>query len=112
MRKKASSKPDTRPPTEPECLSLKVESDENGNIRLKGDVTIHESNYLYTTLRGLVEESREQWTLDLGGLSRIDIAGVQVLTSFKKTVPKVVVHSCPVDIRLYLEQVGLATYLL
>jgi anti-anti-sigma regulatory factor len=92
--------------------TLNVRCDESGCICLEGEVAIHEAEYLHHTLVELLKEDREQWTLDLTGITTIDIAGAQILMSLKKTARDVKVHSCPKNIRLFLEQLGLATHLL
>jgi anti-anti-sigma factor len=89
-----------------------VATDNQGNIRVTGEATIHQAETLREELLATLTTDRESWTLDLGGLTAMDSAGAQLFISFKKSVKAIQVHSCPENIRNYLDRIGLAQYLL
>jgi anti-anti-sigma regulatory factor len=91
---------------------ISVTTDDNGSIRIEGEATVHEAVSLRQSLLACLDQQREDWTLDLKGLTAVDLAGIQLLIAFKRAAPLVRVHSCPPAIRRILEQTRLSTQLL
>jgi anti-anti-sigma factor len=91
---------------------IKVESDDWGEVKVAGDLTVHNAMELRDALVAILDPERTEWTLDLGGVTDLDTAGVQVLLAFRKSAGTVKVHSCPERQRVLLERVGLADHLL
>ena len=91
---------------------IAVECDESGNVTIAGDATVHEAETLRDGLLDAVRASYPAYTLSLAKLTAVDSCGAQLLVSFRRSVPKVRVHSCPQPLRRTLEQIGLARHVL
>lgn len=92
---------------------IQVENDETGTIRVKGSADIHHALELHTKLTEILKAQTEDLalTMDLGELTDLDTAGVQILISFRQSVPSVRVHSCPQRLREMLDRTGLVRLL-
>lgn len=87
-----------------------VES-QDGTLRLVGEATIHEIVDVWTCLTEATK-GREDLTLDLGGLTDLDTAGAQLLVAARRSGSVARVHSCPDQIRGFLDSIGVAGQIL
>jgi anti-anti-sigma regulatory factor len=93
-------------------LSIGVEVDDAGEIRVLGEVTIHHVAALYVQLKAIALGHSVQASLNLSAVTAIDTSGVQLLVAFKRLHPGTVVHSSTHVVRQFLELVGMTTLLL
>ncbi len=89
---------------------ISIEMDESGTVTLAGDATVAEAGNLHAGLVRVLQDRTEGLVLDLGGLSAIDVAGVQVVIAFRRAVPGLRVQSCPPAIREKLERMNLLVH--
>ncbi len=91
---------------------IQVTVDCNGWLSLSGEATIHYAAELQSALVALRAERANDFVLDLGALTAIDTAGVQVLLAFRKSSEPVRVTSCPDPLRAVLVRGGLVKLLM
>jgi anti-anti-sigma regulatory factor len=85
---------------------LRLERDGGENLRVVGAATVYEAEGFKAALLEVLAEERESWVLDLGGLTALDTAGLQLLMAFRRSA-NVSVHSCPENIRIMVDRIGL-----
>ncbi len=64
---------------------MQITVDSTGVIHLKGNLVVSTIENVHSTLESLLERSSRIVTLDLSGVHEIDIAGLQLLYSLKRT---------------------------
>lgn len=81
-------------------------------LTLAGEANIHTARELYRALRGVLDRD-EPVTLDLGGLTEVDLAGLQVLLAFARVrgPDRVLWRACPPWFRRRVQVTGLGGWL-
>ena len=64
---------------------MEISMDNKGVIHFKGNLVVSNIENVHSSLESLLEESSQIVTLDLSKVNEIDIAGLQLLYSLKKT---------------------------
>lgn len=64
---------------------MEISIDNQGVITLKGNLVVSDIENIHSTLESLLEDSSQIITLDMSGVDEMDIAGMQLLYSIKKT---------------------------
>lgn len=89
-----------------------IHVDDSGALKFEGELNIGKAKEIYEKLRSLSLLDYPELTLDLSALQELDTAGVQLLLALRKSHPKTRVHSCPAQLRSFVEQIGLEQMLL
>jgi anti-anti-sigma regulatory factor len=90
-------------------IDVRVEA--GGTLHIGGEATIYNAQELHTQLNALVTHEVEPVALDLSNMTALDTAGAQVLIAFKRSFPTLCVHSCPTEVRRFIEKAGLEAQL-
>jgi anti-anti-sigma factor len=64
---------------------MEISTDSKGSIVFKGNLVVSNIESVHSTLELLLEDSSRDITVDLTQVEEIDIAGLQLLYSLKKT---------------------------
>ncbi|HPJ94580.1 MAG TPA: STAS domain-containing protein [Deltaproteobacteria bacterium] len=64
---------------------MEIIIDRQGAIVCKGNLVVSDIENIHSSLESLLEDSSQVITLDLDGVEEIDISGLQLLYSLKKT---------------------------
>lgn len=91
--------------------ALRVTLDDAGALLIRGPATVHNAAELLLQLKALDRESLKKVSIDLSGLTSMDTAGAQILIAFRRSVASTSVHSCPAEIRQFLETTDLTCLL-
>ena len=81
---------------------LEVKRDGSNIISIAGEATVFDVQLLHDELRSL-EPSTEALKLDLDGLTRVDVAGLQVLLALVARFPSAHVHCSSGPIRQLID---------
>ncbi len=66
-------------------MNLTFETIEKDRIRLVGDATVHNAEPLYNQLESMNLNNIPLVTIDLSGITQMDVAGAQILIAFKQS---------------------------
>jgi anti-anti-sigma factor len=64
---------------------MEISTDSQGTIVFKGNLVVTNIESIHSEIESLLEESSRYITIDLSQVEEIDIAGLQLLYSLKKT---------------------------
>jgi anti-anti-sigma factor len=64
---------------------MEISTDSKGTIVFKGNLVVTDIESIHSEIESLLEDSSRDITLDLRQVDEIDIAGLQLLYSLKKT---------------------------
>jgi anti-anti-sigma factor len=64
---------------------MEISTDSKGTIVFKGNLLVTDIETIYSEIESLLEDSSRDITLDLRQVDEIDIAGLQLLYSLKRT---------------------------
>ena len=64
---------------------MEISTDSQGTIVFKGNIVVTNIESIHSEIESLLEESSRHITIDLSQVDEIDIAGLQLLYSLKKT---------------------------
>jgi anti-anti-sigma factor len=65
---------------------MEISTDSQGTIVFKGNLVVTNIESIHSEIESLLEESSRNITIDLRQVEEIDIAGLQLLYSLKKTL--------------------------
>lgn len=65
---------------------MDIKKDSSGALILKGQLVVSEIESIHSKLEPLVDETIHDIVLDLSGIDDIDISGLQLIFSIKKSV--------------------------
>ena len=92
---------------------IELKLDSNGTLSLRGAATAENAVSLRERLRAvLAEVGLPKLTIDLSGLTALDIAGLQILLAVRNADPRVALVRCPSRIERRLRNAGLESRLL
>jgi anti-anti-sigma factor len=66
-------------------IRMEISKDKKGMIVFKGNLVVSTIENAHSSLKPLLEDSPQNVTIDLSEVEEIDIAGLQLLASLKKT---------------------------
>jgi len=64
---------------------MEITTDSHGTIVFKGNLVVSNIETIHSEIESLIEESSRNIAIDLSQVEEIDIAGLQLLYSLKKT---------------------------
>jgi len=84
-----------------------LQIDDWGILKLVGDVSIFTVQELHPLLLTVSPDDYPELKIDLSGLTDLDTVGVQLLLGFRRRFRHSIVHSCPAQLREFVQQIGL-----
>lgn len=85
--------------------------DESCTLALTGAFSVANVATIHAQLTALLQATPDELTIDMSGITELDTAGLQLLLALRRSTRVTRVHSCPVNLREFIETIGLTQLL-